>query len=163
EADRGEQQAAVMKGMVPVTLDEDAASRGPDVTGWRPYPALAEGQPVPRPPDVALLLPDPAAGDVETAGIGSRSRWAALDGFGRRRDVRHLLLILRGPEAADPAPAPVLRFFPEAGHPASAGRGLAPGPADPEELLLLCVPGPVARQPDDIVALRLLFGGQFLN
>src|SRR5207245_2079895 len=64
EVNRGEEQAPLAQGVVPVAVNVDAARRGPQVVGRDEGPAGAGGYPEAGAPAVAGLMEDPAAGDV---------------------------------------------------------------------------------------------------
>src|SRR5262249_61415122 len=96
-------------------------------------------------------------------------------GVGRRRKVLDLTpcllgpclvgLILAGvfcPIAGHPLPS-TLYLIPAARDPASARRHGPVGSRYPKKIIPVAVPGPVARNPDDIVALRLLVGRDLVD
>src|SRR5262249_4903723 len=54
-------------------------------------------------------------------------------------------------------------LVPIPGHPGLVGRDGPPKPAHPDEIRALVVPGPIAGNPGNVVALRLLIRGDFFN
>src|SRR5262249_11248765 len=132
ENDRREQQAPAVQRMVPETFHEDAAERRTTVMGRYPDPIGGISHPEPGPPEVAILLGDPAAGHVRTV-VVRRGRGGAFVNRRRRRGhVSNLFLIDRGPVAGHPLPA-ILHGLPVAGNPLPIGRGNAPEAAHPNE------------------------------
>src|ERR1051326_9381460 len=84
EADRGEQQAAFVQRVVPVTIVEEAAARRPNVASGSPDPTWGIRDPVAGPPEEASLLMDPASRDIGAALVWGRRRWAVIEGRPRR-------------------------------------------------------------------------------
>jgi hypothetical protein len=83
--------------------------------------------------------------------------------FGRRfLDVFDLLHVGCGPKAAGPLPT-IVNLGPITDHPPAALRDFAPNAADPDKVVALVVPLPVAGDPLDIVALGPLIGRELFD
>src|SRR6185503_15181124 len=80
---------------------------------------------------------------------------------GRHRVFLPVLSLRLRPETRCPLPI-LCRFLPVTRHPVLAGRRSPPGTADPEEVLALVVPGPVAANPIHI-PLRFLLGRHLIE
>jgi hypothetical protein len=80
--------------------------------------------------------------------------FSRLSGGGRQK-IQFVRTVL-GPHARNPAEASI-GFIPISGHPAPTWWNPAPQTADPDKVLPLVVPAPVARYPTDVVTLRLDF------
>ena len=82
---------------------------------------------------------------------------------GLARTLALCLTVLTGIHVpGDPLVTPV-DLVPVAGHPLAVGRRLAPDAADPEVVVARDVPAPVARDPLDVLAGRLLVGRHLLD
>ena len=115
--------------------------------------------------DIMTFAPIPAARHPELVGRGRRA--GRLDFKGRRRggkifDFRLGIRRERFPKTGDPFPAAV-HLQPVARHPISARRRVAPAAADPDEVIAVLVPRPVAGHPDDVCAGGFFGGRHFLN
>src|SRR5262249_48258369 len=148
--------------MVPETLDKDEAERRPTIVGRQPDPIWVVSDPVPGPPEVTILLVDPAAGYVRAVIVRRGRGRAFVDRRRRRGYVGHLFLIDRGPVAGNPLPA-VLQGLPVARDPLPIGRGDAPESAHPNEVLLPLVPAPIAGNPYHVFPFGFLIGRHFVN
>src|SRR5262249_29551884 len=82
DADRGEQQTAVVQRVVPVAVDEDATGGAPDVASGHPDPAGTVSQPVAGPPEEARLPPDPATRHIIALLLRRRRGRPALQRLG---------------------------------------------------------------------------------
>src|SRR5262249_16925220 len=134
---------------------------GPDEMSRDPDPAGPAERPEPGPPGKAPTSIKPGAGDVEVV-VGWRGDgWSALQRTRRRRQVVQIVLVPVGPEAGSPLPA-VIDLLPVTRQPATSGRRLSPKAADPNEVLSLIIPLPVARNPLD-VPFRLLVRRDFVH
>src|SRR5262249_29314219 len=160
--DRPEQEPETVLRIAPVAVNEDVPGRRPLIVGRDPDPVRVGGRPETGPPDVANFPPDPAAGDpdlVLRGGLGGRP---GLQGLRRRRQVLDLGYFRRGPIPRDPL-VTLVSLVPIPGYPGLVGWDGSPEPAPPEKLFALVVPGPVAGNPGNVVALRLLIWGDFFN
>jgi hypothetical protein len=155
----GKTQPTACERVVPVPFEEHAAAGAPNVAGGDPNPVRLDRGPVACTPDVLHILPDPAAGHPELIVRRLRAAGAAfhtLWGRGQVTDLFGLLPLLAGPpEAANPLVS-VIRLGPIARHPLAIGRRHTPHPTDPDEIVAVLVPAPVAWDPDRILILRLL-------
>src|SRR5213075_2155684 len=110
--------------------------------------------PVAGPPDIMVIVEDPLARHVGTAGQrGGRIGFVFRRGW-RRAEILHLLLLGRGPETRHPLPAS-FRLAPVAGDPFALGRRYTPRATHPQEIVFLFVPIPVAGNPLHVFAARL--------
>jgi len=162
EPNRREHDASSPEGTVPVAVNEDRASRRPNVMSGNPNPVLAKSVPVAGPPGKTIVLVAPIAADPVVLG---RRRWAAgtrLQAFRRIRQVLDFFGRDRRPESGDPLIASV-HLGPVSGHPASPFRRHSPDAADIDEILTLLVPRPVTGDPDHILFGRLGFRRKFLD
>ena len=170
EVDRGEQHAAALERVVPVTVHEQVAAGGRTVMGRHPDPVRPVADPVPGPPDV-VAAPQPRPRDVEARRVRLGHARGEFERLRRGRQVFELLRGLRVlelcrgdllPEAADPLPA-AEHVAPAPGQPDAARRRDAPKAADPDEVGLLFVEVPVPGDPLDVVTLGLLVRRQFFD
>ena len=129
-------------------------SRGESIRSARP----------PRPiPSVAAASSRYAECSVRqtSTSMGAPKRcpwWAAdrrRDGGGRRRGrkIFNLLRVIRIPEPGHPLPTAV-HLIPIPRHPRHLRRSGTPASANPDVTFAVCIPRPVSRHPDELVACR---------
>jgi hypothetical protein len=94
--------------------------------------------------------------------VGCFNRGAFFQALGWSRVIDDLFFSFGHPEARHPLKT-VGHFGPVAGNPTLSGRNIAPNAADPNEIVSFVVPGPVAWHPNDVISLRLIFWGDFLD
>ena len=137
--------------MVPIAIHENVSTASPNVVRRDPVPIGPTFRPVTRAPRIALLAPNPAPWRPTVASrrrcnvwsLFHASRWCGQIGGFRRGDVSP---VARSPLVALGGIPPV------ADDPLAAGRQCTPDPTDPEEVISLIVPRPVARDPCHVVA-----------
>jgi hypothetical protein len=155
----GKTQPTACERVVPVPFEEHAPAGAPNVAGGDPNPVRLNRRPVPRTPNILNILPNPAAGHPELIVRRLRAARTAFQTLRRSGQVADLFsrlpLFARPPEAADPL-VTVVHLSPVARHPLAIGRWHSPHPADPDEIVAVLVPAPVAWDPDRILILRLL-------
>ncbi len=162
EPNRREHDASSPEGTVPVTVDEDRASRRPNVMSGNPDPVLAKSVPVAGPPGITVVLVAPIAADPVVPGRRSWAIRTGLQAFRRIRQVLDFFGLDRRPESGDPLIASV-HLGPVSGHPASPFRRRSPDAADIDEILTLLVPRPIAWDPGHILFGRLGFRRKFFD
>src|SRR5205085_9923019 len=91
EANRSKQAAALVQGVVPVTVVVKAPARRPDIVRGAPDPVRPVGHPVTGPPEIARLVITPATGDVAAIRFRGESRGPSRQRFRRRRQVLNFL------------------------------------------------------------------------
>src|SRR5262249_40820686 len=111
ERHRSEQQAAIGERIVPVAAHAEVTARRPVIARRDPDEAGSNRLPEARQPDVARLAIDPHTGRVETVVVRRRDTWAVVHRCGWLWQIGDFRLVLRCPEAGDPAPA-VRRLLP---------------------------------------------------
>jgi hypothetical protein len=162
EGDGGEEDAAAAERIIPVAIDEDVAARGPNIVGGNPNPVGPAGCPVAGPPAVASV-PHPGPGDVVRVVVRGRRGVGKLGNSGWGRQVGGLGRTANVvPESGHPTPGAV-DTVPVSRHPAAIRRWDAPEAADPYEIAALVVPGPITRDPLDVVPLGFFIGWNFVD
>ena len=164
EVKRREDHSAAGHRIVPVAVDINIATAGPDMAGRHPGPVRAQQVPITGAPHVAGLRPHPVprnprvvhrrGGDVRTdidAARRSRGKVGDLGGLAVR------------PVAGGPLVFPVAKVVPIARHPLAVRRQVPPDAADPEEIVPVVVPAPVARNPGHVIPLGLLLGRELFD
>jgi hypothetical protein len=158
-----EYHAAAGNRVVPVTIHEDVATRRPTVSRWHMDPVHACRRPIAGAPDIVVSLIEPSARQPGVIRAGSGDAGPGLNAARRCGQVGHLGERGVRPIAGDPLETVAGDGIPITGKPLPAGRQVPPDSADPEKRALFLVPGPVARNPDHILALRLVLGRQLFN
>ena len=164
EANGCEEHAAAGHRVIPVAVDIHVAAGGPAVAGRHPVPVVAQYHPVARTPGIAVFIPHPVSRNpVVVLRRGGDVR-AHVDAFWRGGgDVFHLFGLGVRPIAGDPLVLGPFKRVPVAGDPLAFRREIPPDAADPEEIVLVLVPSPVAGDPGDVLTLELLLGRQFFD
>src|SRR5262249_25153771 len=147
---RSKEQAAVGEGIIPVAVDEDVAGRRPSIVSRSPHPAGSVAKPKSRPPQVAGLIPCPAARDENTLGIRG-GRHGLDDRVRRLRQVFNGFLDLDIPISRHKLPT-VINLVPVAGNPLTLRGKIAPYAAHPDEVAAIIIPSPIAWNPGDVGA-----------
>jgi hypothetical protein len=160
--DGGIANAAAGDEPVPIAATEDIAARRPRIIMWHPAPIGTRLPPISWPPRIAHVLPDPRAGNPEVPFGWRFARRSDFKRFWRSGLVFDLFLIGGRPEAGRPLPT-AGRFTPVSRNPATARRNVAPHAADPDEVLALIFPCPIAGNPFDLFALGLLCGRKLVD
>ncbi len=146
EVDRGEAHAPIHELVVPVAGHVDAAVRCPVIMRRHPHPAVVPRRPVARPPEIIVAFVFPATVDPEVIVRGGWAGRALFETLWGRGQVFYLLGLDGRPEPGHPL-MPVVGLAPIAGDPALTRRKHAVNPGNPDIVLALVVPGPVARNP----------------
>src|SRR5262245_19508478 len=129
--------------------------------GRHPDPVRVRDRPVARPPPESTFAPDPGARNPDLS-FASVDLGAVLERLGRLRQGVHSLSCFRGPQsshvlASTFSPSPLAR------HPLAVRRQRAPETAHPEEVLCVVIPGPVTRDPRNVIPFRLLIRWDFID
>jgi hypothetical protein len=160
---RGEQTAAPGQWVIPIAGQIHAASRRPDIASCDPRPIRLVRMPESGPPTVVVGRQHPVARDPKIV-LGRRGAgWTDLQRFWR--GILHVLQtrrVCRSPETRHPLIAS-RDLLPVSGDPSLIGWDAAPNTADPDVLVTLVIPEPIARNPDDIVSLRLHIRWDLVN
>src|SRR5262249_61842015 len=101
-------------------------------------------------------------GDVRAGFVGGTDRGSCFHGGRRLRHLLKVLVVGAGPKNGRPLPA-VYDLTPMSWRPAAAGRPLAPEATHPQEIISLGVPGPITRNPLDVVSFRFLIWRDLLQ
>ena len=164
EIHRREEYPAIGHGIVPIPIDINISAAAPAIARGHPGPVGAQRQPVTGPPNIAGVGPGPVARNPTLIIRWRRDIGTNVEVAGRRRgDVGHLGARRIGPIAGGPLVLSIADPAPVAGEPLPTGGQIAPDATDPQEIGLLIVPPPVARDPSDVVAHGLLFGRHFFD
>src|ERR1041385_3297225 len=162
EIDRGKEKAASFNWVVPEATDEDISARGPDIMSGAPIPIHPAWRPITGTPGVTTLIPYPAARRPTVVRGRRGDIGPRFHRHGRRRQVG--CLPHAGIRPVPGSPLVALRSLsPVTRPPFTPGRQSAPGSADPKEIAPFVIPGPVARDPGDMLSLGPLFRRQFLD
>ena len=138
--------------VIPVTVDKDGATWRPDVVCRNPNPIRAEWAPVTGTPAVGGSI-SPNTWYPEVVLV-----WSDTGGTGFETGRRRLLILdggLRGgyPESRDPV-ITLIGIVPVPRNPAAVLWWDSPDATDPNMIFALVVPGPVARDPDNVISFR---------
>ncbi len=147
--DRGEANAAVDEPVVPVSGDKHVTAGRPHVMGGHPDPPLMPSGPIAGLPSITSLLMVPMAARPEVIVRRRRACRAAFQRFGRGGQVVHLMLFQRRPESGHPL-IPAGHFLKVTGNPAAADGRNPIHARNPNEILPLVVPRPIALEPDGV-------------
>jgi hypothetical protein len=152
---RSEQTASPTQRVVPITIYEHVAARGPDVAGRYPNPSWPADNPVAWLPQITRFTVNPGSGHPDMV-IGRLRRLRTVF-QGRRRfgEIDRFFLLLVGPVARHPLPL-VVDLIPITGDPLPAGRHHPPETGDPQKFVFVVIPMPVTGDPGNVVAIWFL-------
>src|SRR4029453_2034470 len=147
KADRGVALGPQERAVVPIAGLIQTAGGRPDPAARAPYPIFAVGRPIAASPAIAGVVIVPCAGDVEVVVGRGGARWADFQAVGWGGPIFELTSRSADPKTGHSLPA-AIDFGPVGRNPAHLRRRYAPQAADPDEILGLFVPFPVAVDPD---------------
>ena len=130
--------------------------------GRNPNPIRLRCRPVTGAPRIAALMPNPTPWDPGLVGRRRGNVGTRFDRRGRLGQVFDLAHLRIGPVSGSPLSIPP-RLAPITGHPLATWRQRAPNAADPQEIVPLVIPAPVAGYPRDVLPFGSLIGRQFLD
>src|SRR6185436_11741017 len=123
--------------------NEDVAARCPDPMDRGPNPVRPRNGPVSWLPSIAGVV-NIVAGNPKIVVARLRTARAVFERFWRGfGNICHLLVLGGSPESRSPLESASC-WAPVAGHPSLSGRNIAPHSADPQKIVAVVIPGPIA-------------------
>ena len=162
EMDRGEQNAAPGHRIVPIAIHINTAAARPAIIGRYPDPIFPDGSPIPGPPSVTVVAVAPVAWNPTMIARGGLDVRPDLHAAGRLGQVGNLRGFRVLPVTGRPLVL-AIRIRPITWHPLPARRQIPPNSADPQKVVLLLIPRPVAGNPGDVVTFQLLLRRHLLD
>src|SRR5262249_33756106 len=143
--------------------DKNITARRPAIMRANPDPRRIRPQPIPSAEHILAVSPIPAWRYPNHFNRRRRAGWVD-DLQGRRRwQIFDFLIDDRRPEPRHPSPLPTTCFCPVTRYPGHLRRCLSPAGADPDVIAMILIPGPIAGNPDVVIARGTLRRRSFLD